>query len=90
MDHIGIKDGKKQTLQDLFKDIGLNPKDLSIDLMDVQADKNMFQRFDRFNNKYNPMGTPKLREVFLKQDNYIKGKYLAEITKELMTTLEAQ
>lgn len=30
------------------------------------------------------MGTPKLREVFLKTDNYIKGRYLAELTKELM------
>lgn len=48
----------------------------------------MYKRFDRFNNKYNPMGMPNLREVFLKADNYIKGQYLAEITKELMMMLE--
>lgn len=66
-DHIGVnKDGKKLTLKDLFADIGVDPNELSINMLDVQADKGMFQRFDRFNNKYNPLGTPKLREVFLK------------------------
>ena len=50
----------------------------------------MYKRFDRFNQKYNPLGFPKLREIFLKQDNYIKGRYLAEITKELINMLDDQ
>lgn len=40
-----------------------------------------FYRFDRFNKKYNPVGEARLREIFLKTDNYIDGKYLAEITR---------
>jgi AMP deaminase len=39
--------------------------------------------------KYNPVGESRLREIFLKTDNYIKGRYLAEITKEVMSDLES-
>lgn len=38
--------------------------------------------------KYNPIGESRLREIFLKTDNLIKGRYLAEITRELMADLE--
>jgi len=37
--------------------------------------------FDKFNLKYNPIGESRLREVFLKTDNYMEGRYLAELTK---------
>jgi hypothetical protein len=40
-----------------------------------------FHRFDRFNDRYNPTGSSRLREIFLKTDNLLKGKYLAELTK---------
>jgi hypothetical protein len=36
-----------------------------------------------FNLKYNPAGQSRLREIFLKSDNYINGRYLAELTKEV-------
>jgi hypothetical protein len=39
----------------------------------MHADKNTFHRFDRFNLKYNPCGQSRLREVFIKQDNLIRG-----------------
>jgi AMP deaminase len=39
----------------------------------MHADWNTFMRFDRFNLKYNPVGQSRLREVFLKTDNYFKG-----------------
>ena len=42
-------------------------------------DRNTFNRFDKFNAKYNPIGESRLREVFLKTDNYLNGKYFAEI-----------
>lgn len=44
-------------------------------------DRNTFHRFDKFNAKYNPIGESRLREVFLKTDNYIRGKYMAHIIK---------
>lgn len=44
-------------------------------------DRNTFHRFDKFNAKYNPIGESRLREVFLKTDNYLNGKYFARIIK---------
>lgn len=35
------------------------------------------------------MGESRLREIFLKTDNYINGRYLAELTKEVISDLEA-
>ena len=31
--------------------------------------------------QYNPVGESRLREIFLKTDNHIKGRYLAELTR---------
>ena len=39
--------------------------------------------------KYNPIGESRLRTIFLKTDNFVKGRYLAEITKEVISDLEA-
>lgn len=55
-------------------------------ICDVQ-DRNTFHRFDKFNAKYNPIGESRLREVFLKTDNYLNGKYFAEIIKVSNTKL---
>ncbi|PHU02696.1 putative AMP deaminase [Capsicum chinense] len=63
--------------------------DLNVDLLDVHADKSTFHRFDKFNLKYNPCGQSRLREIFLKQDNLIQGRFLAEVTKEVLQDLEA-
>lgn len=46
-----------------------------------QAHTDSFHRFDKFNLKYNPVGESRLRTIFLKTDNDIRGRYLAEITK---------
>lgn len=47
--------------------------------MCLLQDRNTFHRFDKFNAKYNPIGESRLREVFLKTDNYLNGKYFAQI-----------
>jgi AMP deaminase len=51
-------------------------------------DRNLFHRFDKFNAKYNPIGESKLREVFLKTDNYVGGKFFAQVLKEVINDLE--
>jgi hypothetical protein len=58
----------------VFAELKLSAYDLSVDTLDMQADSTTFHRFDRFNLKYNPIGQSKLREVFLKSDNKIKGE----------------
>ena len=40
----------------VIDELGIDPEKLTVDRIDVQGDANMFHRFDRFNNKYNPIG----------------------------------
>ena len=82
------RDGKNLTLKQVFESLKLTAYDLSIDTLDMHAHQDSFHRFDKFNLKYNPIGESRLREVFLKTDNFIQGGYLAEITKEVMSDLE--
>lgn len=84
-----FRDGKYLTLREVFESLDLTGYDLNVDLLDVHADKNTFHRFDKFNLKYNPCGQSRLREIFLKQDNHIQGRFLAELTKEVFSDLQA-
>lgn len=80
-DVVIFRDGAELTLQQVFESLNLTAYDLSIDTLDMHAHQDSFHRFDKFNLKYNPIGESRLREIFLKTDNYIKGRYLAELTK---------
>ncbi|KAG8589164.1 hypothetical protein GDO81_006284 [Engystomops pustulosus] len=80
--------GKEQTLRQVFQNMNLTAYDLSVDTLDVHADRNTFHRFDKFNAKYNPIGESVLREIFIKTDNKVSGKYFAHIIKEVMSDLE--
>ncbi|ESS30887.1 AMP deaminase [Toxoplasma gondii VEG] len=83
------RDGNEQTLMELFHtEVGIGAHDASIDHLNVHALGSCFQRFDLFNQKYNPFGQKTLRDVFLKTDNYIEGRFLAEITREVISDLE--
>ena len=83
------RDGNQLTLSQVFESLNLSLYDLSVDTLDVHAHNDTFHRFDKFNLKYNPCGQSRLREIFLKTDNLIQGRYLAELTKELCRDLEA-
>lgn len=84
-----FRDGKYLTLREVFESLNLTPYDLNVDMLDVHADRKIFQRFDRFNLKYNPFGQSRLREIFIKQDNLLHGRFLAELTQEVFADLEA-
>ncbi|SPN97825.1 uncharacterized protein DNG_01337 [Cephalotrichum gorgonifer] len=84
-----FRDGRYLTLAEVFESINLTAYDLSIDTLDMHAHKDSFHRFDKFNLKYNPIGESRLRTIFLKTDNHIHGRYLAEITKEVIADLES-
>lgn len=87
-DVVIFRDGAELTLSQVFQSLGLTAYDLSIDTLDMHAHQDSFHRFDKFNLKYNPIGESRLREIFLKTDNFIQGRYLAELTKEVMKDLE--
>jgi adenosine deaminase len=61
-------------------------RDLSLQTLGVGdgTDAAMWQRFDKFNEKYEPFGIKSLREIFLKHDNAVNGRFLADITKEVI------
>jgi len=58
--------------------------------LDVHADRNTFHRFDKFNSKYNPVGESRLREVFMKTNNHVGGRYFGKLIKEVFSDLEEQ
>ncbi|XP_076901620.1 AMP deaminase-like [Bidens hawaiensis] len=84
-----FRDGTYLTLKEVFESLDLTGYDLNVDLLDVHADKSTFHRFDKFNLKYNPCGQSRLREIFLKQDNLIQGRFLAELTKQVFADIDA-
>lgn len=87
-DVVIFRDGAELTLEQVFRSLNLSAYDLSIDTLDMHAHQDSFHRFDKFNLKYNPIGESRLREIFLKIDNKIDGRYFAELTKEVMADLE--
>ncbi|TEB14495.1 adenosine phosphate deaminase, partial [Perkinsus sp. BL_2016] len=84
VDHLG----KSVTLSEAFTNLGVDVYDISLDKLNVLADKTTLHRFDRFNAKYSPFGEPLLRTIFLKTDNHMGGRYLGEITRSLLNDLE--
>ncbi|CAG0896234.1 unnamed protein product [Cyprideis torosa] len=80
--------GQPITLNKLCELLGVTAYDLSVDMLDVHADRNTFHRFDKFNAKYNPIGESKLREMFLKTDNDMEGRFFAHILREVMSDME--
>lgn len=99
---VTFRDGHNLTLLEVFESLNLTAYDLSIDTLDMhvnifnslflfinKAHKDSFHRFDKFNLKYNPIGESRLREIFLKTDNLIEGKYLAELSQEVFNDLES-
>ncbi|CCH60005.1 hypothetical protein TBLA_0C01920 [Henningerozyma blattae CBS 6284] len=83
-----FRDDKVLTLNQVFESLNLTGYDLSIDTLDMHAHKDTFHRFDKFNLKYNPIGESRLREIFMKTDNFIQGRYLAEITRQVFADIE--
>ncbi|CAH2220681.1 AMP deaminase 1 [Pelobates cultripes] len=80
--------GIKLTLKEVFEKLKLHPYDLTVDSLDVHAGRQTFQRFDKFNAKYNPVGASELRDLYLKSENSINGEYFATIIKEVGSDLE--
>ncbi|XP_071395187.1 AMP deaminase 1 isoform X1 [Centroberyx affinis] len=80
--------GKEVTMKELFQTLNLHPYDLTVDSLDVHAGRQTFQRFDKFNAKYNPVGASELRDLYMKTENHINGEYFATIIKEVASDLE--
>ena len=56
---------------------------LTTDTLNVEANASMFQRFDNFNDSYEPLGAGALRTIFMKTSNAIDGRFFAELTRDV-------
>ncbi|KAK6589728.1 hypothetical protein RS030_1149 [Cryptosporidium xiaoi] len=84
------QDNVGSTLGQVFKSIlGCTDQNKSTVHFNMDVIRTCFQRYDRFNEKYNLFGSNVMREIFLKYNNAIKGRYLADITKEVIQDLRA-
>uniref|UniRef100_A0A1I8F9X6 AMP deaminase n=1 Tax=Macrostomum lignano TaxID=282301 RepID=A0A1I8F9X6_9PLAT len=76
------KSGQLLSLKEIFRSMKITAYDLNIDMLECA--RRQAHRFDKFNSKYNPLGRNHLREVFLKSDNYIGGRFFAQLLREVM------
>lgn len=74
MDNIYIRN---KSTQSAFFNLNLFPCLSAVSLKGRQT----FQRFDKFNAKYNPVGASELRDLYMKTENHINGEYFATIIK---------
>jgi len=84
---VSISNGREITLSELMKNAGLHPRILTVSTMDMKA-SGIFQRFDKLRNANRPFGVEDLRTVFLRKDNYIRGRYFAELFKDQLERIE--
>lgn len=78
-DTVVLANGK--TFAEVFEEAGLDKDHLTIDAFDVLADYSVYKRFDNFNSKYSPFRLASMRQIFLKTENHIAGRYFAELLK---------
>jgi AMP deaminase len=75
--------GQILTLCQLFKSENITFNDLNINALNLHGDK-VRNRFDYFlEHIYQPFGSEKLGTVFLQYDNYIGGRFYAEILRKV-------
>ncbi|KEG08479.1 AMP deaminase [Trypanosoma grayi] len=60
----------------------VNVEELTVASLEVKAGKETFNRFDEFNGRYSPLGNSALRTLFLKTENFMGGRYFAELIRE--------
>ncbi|RYR64959.1 hypothetical protein Ahy_A03g010976 isoform A [Arachis hypogaea] len=86
-----FRDGKYMTLKEVFESLDLTGYDLNVDLLDVHADKSTFHRFDKFNLKNSECIKSVDALLFHNSLNVptFTGRFLAEVTKQVLTDLEA-
>jgi len=55
-----------------------------MDRIGMTSRKSKFNCFDNFNKKYNPEKEFLVRKIFVKTENILKGRFAAELTKEIV------
>jgi len=80
---VAVKDGKDLRLKDVCDDNNISVEGLDLDILSVHG-YSTYQRFDVFNSQFNPFGKSEFRNIFLKTSNHMNGRFLAELTQEVI------
>jgi len=80
------ENGAYLTLKQVFEKLGFDSDSIHMDVLHDPRDT--FNRFDRFNGMFQLMNNSILNVIFLKRENLLKGRYLAELTKIMIQSLE--
>ena len=71
-------------------DVARMLSEMPIAALQVHAGKATFYRFDRFNHRFSPMGMTSLRSLFLKTENFMQGRYFAELIRGMFEQNELE
>ena len=72
-------------LSDVTSQMGFDSSTLTVDMVDSYNSKG-----ERYVNKYNPMSKIGIKDIFLSIDNHIKGRFFAEIVKEVIKGIDKE
>eukprot|EP01094_Clydonella_sp_ATCC50884_P001547 TRINITY_DN11159_c0_g1_i1.p1 TRINITY_DN11159_c0_g1~~TRINITY_DN11159_c0_g1_i1.p1 ORF type:complete len:1275 (+),score=439.06 TRINITY_DN11159_c0_g1_i1:252-4076(+) len=76
-------DNSPVTLKSVFADLGVAIDHVTIDSLSMRADST-FHRFEGLKLRCDPFGQTDLRAIFLRRNNHMEGRYLAELTREML------
>eukprot|EP00997_Jenningsia_sp_PLL12_P003050 NODE_154_length_2354_cov_70.266377_g134_i0.p1 GENE.NODE_154_length_2354_cov_70.266377_g134_i0~~NODE_154_length_2354_cov_70.266377_g134_i0.p1 ORF type:complete len:476 (-),score=189.58 NODE_154_length_2354_cov_70.266377_g134_i0:234-1661(-) len=79
---------KTVTFGQMLRKYNIDVRKLTVDTLNVQADASLFERFDIFKDRYNLLGNKELRNLVLRPDNYMGGRYFAELIKTTFKQFE--
>ncbi|MDP2438593.1 MAG: hypothetical protein Q8P67_22860 [archaeon] len=76
--------GPPETLSSIFKRLHIPVEHLTIDSLGMSNLDGAVGRFDTFKELHNPFGSAQMRELFLKHDNDMDGRFFGELIQSVM------
>ena len=84
-----VRDGREQTLSEVFTGLGLDTKRLSVHALETSARSDAHSRFrSSHGTRSSTHLCSELQAIFLSTDNATHGRYFAELAKEVFGTLD--
>lgn len=82
------ENGKKNSFMEFLNSINVNISDVTAESLQTHADENCFENFKHFKSLFNLMREPRLRDLFLRTNNKVKGEFFAGLLKEVAANLK--
>lgn len=83
---VSFDENKKLELEIAMKNLGLDASTLTVDVVNSYN----LNRLEKYSNKYNPFCQLSIKNIFLNTENYINGRFFAEIVKEVIKGIDKE